>query len=174
MICNKCVIDKPLTDKYFRPNLTSKFGFRRDCRDCEAGKAREKWKANPEHGRAILRAYLNRLTPEQRTQRRKDARQWQEENHDRNREHKNRAQTKRQMKKKGVYEEDIEILVLLERDDGVCGICGDDIDCFAKKPDPLSPSVDHIQPISGGGAHAYWNVQAAHLGCNILKGGVRA
>ncbi len=31
-------------------------------------------------------------------------------------------------------------------------------------------SLDHVVPIARGGADAPWNVQSAHLGCNVKKG----
>jgi 5-methylcytosine-specific restriction endonuclease McrA len=38
-----------------------------------------------------------------------------------------------------------------------------------KAPDPMSPSLDHILPLSKGGTHEPRNVQLAHLGCNVRK-----
>lgn len=67
-----------------------------------------------------------------------------------------------QARKLGQWIEHIDALIVLERDDGVCGICGGDVD-------PFDFHVDHIWPISKGGLHAYWNVQAAHPGCNARK-----
>lgn len=58
-----------------------------------------------------------------------------------------------------------------ERDDWTCGLCGEPIDQSAKKPHPKSPSIDHVIPIILGGEHSLRNVQAAHLGCNVRKGG---
>ena len=60
------------------------------------------------------------------------------------------------------YIEDVDPLVVLERDDGICGICLDDVD-------PTNFHVDHIFPISLGGEHSYANVQAAHPFCNVSK-----
>jgi 5-methylcytosine-specific restriction endonuclease McrA len=54
-------------------------------------------------------------------------------------------------------------LIVLEHDDGMCGICGDDVD-------PLKFHVDHVIPLARGGSHTYDNVQAAHPTCNIRKG----
>jgi 5-methylcytosine-specific restriction endonuclease McrA len=45
-----------------------------------------------------------------------------------------------------------------------CGICGE-----AYAVDDLR-SLDHIIPVSRGGADAPWNVQSAHLRCNQIKG----
>lgn len=53
---------------------------------------------------------------------------------------------------------------------GTCGICGNALDRSARHPDPLSPSLDHIVPVSRGGAHVVANLQWAHLICNIRKG----
>lgn len=59
--------------------------------------------------------------------------------------------------------ERLEPLVVLERHDGVCGICGGDVDPFAFH-------MDHIVPLARGGAHTYANLQPAHPSCNVRKG----
>lgn len=56
------------------------------------------------------------------------------------------------------------------RDNWTCKLCRQPIDPSIAWPDPMSPSVDHIVPLSRGGAHAMSNVQSAHLGCNSSKG----
>ncbi|HTE56958.1 MAG TPA: HNH endonuclease [Kofleriaceae bacterium] len=56
------------------------------------------------------------------------------------------------------------------RDDWTCRLCSLPIDPAVAWPDPMSPSVDHVIPLSRGGAHAMGNVQSAHLGCNSSKG----
>lgn len=55
------------------------------------------------------------------------------------------------------------------RDNWTCRLCWLPIDPEVAWPDPMSPSVDHIVPLSRGGAHALSNVQSAHLGCNSRK-----
>lgn len=57
-----------------------------------------------------------------------------------------------------------------ERDGWTCKLCGESIDRDVAWPDPKSPSLDHIVPLSKGGAHSTTNVQSAHLGCNSSKG----
>ena len=59
---------------------------------------------------------------------------------------------------------------IFERDDWVCQLCGLPVDREARAPAPRSPSLDHIVPLSRGGAHSRANVQLACLGCNIKKG----
>lgn len=56
------------------------------------------------------------------------------------------------------------------RDEWTCQLCQQPIDPAVAWPDPMSPSVDHIVPLSKGGAHAMINVQSAHLSCNSSKG----
>ncbi len=57
------------------------------------------------------------------------------------------------------------------RDGWTCQLCHEPIDQAIAWPHPKSPSIDHIIPLSRGGAHALSNVQSAHLGCNSSKGG---
>lgn len=60
-------------------------------------------------------------------------------------------------------------LEVYERDSWICKICNNPVDSGLDWPDPMSPSLDHVVPISKGGPHAYTNVQLAHLGCNSRK-----
>lgn len=61
-------------------------------------------------------------------------------------------------------------LDVYERDEWKCGICAEPVGRDIKHPDPKSPSLDHILPLSKGGHHVMKNVQLAHLDCNIRKG----
>jgi 5-methylcytosine-specific restriction endonuclease McrA len=56
------------------------------------------------------------------------------------------------------------------RDGWVCGICAEIVDPAQQWPAAGSPSVDHVVPLSKGGAHDPSNVQLAHLSCNSSKG----
>jgi 5-methylcytosine-specific restriction endonuclease McrA len=59
-----------------------------------------------------------------------------------------------------------------ERDGWLCGICCDTahpVDPTQRRPHPLSPSIDHIVPIDGGGTHTRNNVQITHWFCNLEK-----
>ncbi len=59
---------------------------------------------------------------------------------------------------------------LISRDALVCHWCQGVIDLDVQWPDPLSKSIDHIVPVSKGGAHTLENCQLMHLGCNSSKG----
>lgn len=68
----------------------------------------------------------------------------------------------RRARRRERFVENVSPLVVLERDDGVCGICGEDVD-------PTHFHVDHILPLSRGGEHSYANTQPAHPVCNQRK-----
>lgn len=52
----------------------------------------------------------------------------------------------------------------------VCGICGKPVDFSYRYPHPLSPTVDHIIPVSKGGHPSdLANLQLAHRCCNRQK-----
>ena len=59
---------------------------------------------------------------------------------------------------------------IADRDGWTCGLCGEQVDRTLKWPHADSPSLDHVQPLSKGGAHDPDNVQLAHLRCNVAKG----
>lgn len=70
----------------------------------------------------------------------------------------------------GVEYEYVNPRKVFERDKWRCGICGGPVDQTLKYPDPLYASLDHIVPMSCGGAHSYANTQCSHLKCNVDKG----
>lgn len=74
---------------------------------------------------------------------------------------------RRRARKLSQHVEDVHRLVVLERADGVCGVCGGDVD-------PLDFHVDHIVPLVHGGDHSYANTQATHPSCNLRKGAYQA
>lgn len=68
---------------------------------------------------------------------------------------------------RGAYEKNREIILKTQT---VCGICGKPVDFSYKYPHPLSPTVDHIIPISKGGHPSdLSNLQLAHRCCNRQK-----
>ena len=76
----------------------------------------------------------------------------------------------RRARKLGTQVEDIRAIDIYERDIWLCGLCATPVDPDSQYPDPMSPSLDHVLPLSRGGTHTYENVQLAHLTCNVSKG----
>ena len=68
------------------------------------------------------------------------------------------------------YDRTVTRAAVLDRDGWICGLCSEPIPKDADYPSYGYGSLDHIKPLSKGGAHVWSNVQAAHLGCNIAKG----
>ncbi|MET8278278.1 HNH endonuclease [Micromonospora sp. NPDC005174] len=61
---------------------------------------------------------------------------------------------------------DVEIF---ERDRWICHLCRTRINRRLAWPHPRSASLDHVIPVSRGGAHVRANVKATHLVCNLRK-----
>lgn len=80
------------------------------------------------------------------------------------------TRARRRAWKLGVRWEPIGLSTLSRRDGGLCHICNKPVLWTAKAPDPLSPSIDHVVPLSRGGSHTMGNTALAHFRCNYLKG----
>lgn len=91
--------------------------------------------------------------------------------------HGKRGRRLEKMVANGKVDASITLDALIERDNGICYICGEKID--KKDCEPCGktkrwgakyPSIDHVIPISKGGTHTWDNVKLAHMMCNALKG----
>lgn len=54
-------------------------------------------------------------------------------------------------------------------DEYVCYLCEEQLDPDSRHPNPKSPTIDHVVPLSKGGADARNNVRTACLQCNLRK-----
>lgn len=84
----------------------------------------------------------------------------------------------RQERIKASRKDPVNLSELIERDKGICHICGGKVSARAKKGkgngwqgDPKYPTIDHVIPLSRDGAHTWGNVKLAHWKCNVKKGG---
>lgn len=75
---------------------------------------------------------------------------------------------KRRAQKNGTATEKIRAVEIFARDEYRCYLCGEETS--GEWPEPLSPSLDHVIPLSKGGTHTQDNVKCAHLRCNVAKG----
>jgi 5-methylcytosine-specific restriction endonuclease McrA len=147
--CTRCGDTKPLHE-FYRRNADGASGYASACKTCS--------KAN------------KRRTEEQAAIKAQQARDWYWQNKERRQHYvvENRdifrvQSSRRRARKQEAFVEEVLPLVVLERHDGVCGICGGDVD-------PFDFHVDHIMPLARGGEHSYANTQPAHPSCNIAKG----
>ena len=76
---------------------------------------------------------------------------------------------RKRAKRFNVKVEEITPIEIFKRDNWACQICGKKVKKDKYYPDPMSPSIDHIIPLSKGGDHIKKNVQLTHLRCNIKK-----
>jgi len=72
------------------------------------------------------------------------------------------AQTRR-ARLLGQWVEDVDHLVVWDRDNGICDIC-------KELADPNDWHLDHIVPLALGGEHSYANTAVSHPTCNRRKG----
>lgn len=78
---------------------------------------------------------------------------------------------RRRALKRATQVEPVDTLAIYARDQWVCRLCETALDPDIAWPEPMSASLDHVVPLILGGAHVADNLQAAHLVCNIRKGG---
>ena len=57
-----------------------------------------------------------------------------------------------------------------DRDHWLCHLCFSGVNPTLPAGHFGSKTLDHLLPVSEGGAHAIENVYLAHLGCNRLRG----
>lgn len=90
--------------------------------------------------------------------------------------HKECIHKERAIKYNVSYDPSINIKELIDRDNGICALCGKPIDIndghWANGVWYTGlnyPTIDHIIPMSKGGSHTWNNVQLAHMICNSSK-----
>lgn len=71
-------------------------------------------------------------------------------------------ESRRRAQKAGAFVEHVSFEVLYQRDRGICSICH-------QRCPKAQASIDHIVPLSKGGAHSYANCALACLTCNFSK-----
>ncbi len=97
---------------------------------------------------------------------RETERRWRENNVDAVRE-KNQRRRARLL---GAYVAPVDLDLIWDRDEGICGICLAPIDLSLEWPHRQSLILDHVVALADGGTHEPDNVQLAHAACNARKG----
>lgn len=180
--CGRCGVEQPLAA--FNRDKARKDGHHTYCRGCNASRFRERrlrdgdlvraqdrerHERHREARNAAARDY-NRLHARENAD---QAREWRERNQEychaelrryarENPDLVAALHARKRARRRTQMVEFVSPLVVLERDDGVCGICGGDVD-------PFDWHLDHIVPLSRGGEHSYANTQPSHPACNLRK-----
>lgn len=170
-ICSKCETALPITE--FHKNSKLSDGVFNHCKSCEKIRRRLYYEANrqneidyaigwqkvnPEAKREADRRY-NRKHSALHVAR---VRQWCLDNPEQARRLARRKDATRRARLLGAFVEDVDPILVYERSNGICGICGKEVG--------MDFHVDHIIPLACGGMHEYANAQAAHPSCNRKKG----
>jgi len=90
--------------------------------------------------------------------------------HSKKRAQRSAAKALRRLRTKLATVEDVDPIVVFERDGWVCRLCG--IATPREKRgvcEPDAPELDHIIALAAGGEHSYRNTQCACRRCNLLK-----
>lgn len=145
---------KPSDDFYSDKSKVD--GLSTYCRECRKNKTRGWYRANPEKAKESA-AEWRAANPERY---REHQRKWQREHPKERAELSNRRRVR--LAGNGPIEK-IDPWFIYERDGGKCHICG-------KRVATKDMSLDHLVPVSKGGAHMATNLRLAHRVCNVRRG----
>ena len=148
---------------FFYKRSRYKDGFANQCRECSRKSAKDWGQAYPE--KVSARTKLWRIKNYKRYL--AYNKQWAKDHPETERKKRQRREA---LLRGASIIENIDIAVVASRDKWVCQICHKRVSQSLKFPHPLSPSLDHVIPITEGGNHTYQNVALAHLRCNGIKG----
>lgn len=192
--CTRCGDLKLITE--FSPLKKGRGGRHSWCRKCKNLYCKEKHIENPEKKRLKDRLYRERNLEtvrekdRERTRdpqkRRRDYLKWLSEHPKRSKEIKRNwekrnpdkvmdASRRKRARRKNAIIEKFTAVEIFNRDNWICQLCHRPVNKKLRWPDPKSPTLDHIIPISKGGTHERKNTQLAHAVCNMKasSGGVK-
>lgn len=163
--CRVCGEEKPLSE--YTKSKGNRDGHVTICKPCDRAKAAAYRESHPTQWGEWYAVNRERYlaTPRHRTpaQRAAAKRSQRERNRDRWREKRRSEKHAREAKLRGVERETVLLSVLIERDGARCQICG-------RTQGADEWTVDHVLPVSRGGAHTYVNCRLAHRSCNTRRG----
>lgn len=170
-LCTKCQVERGIDQ--FREDARYKDGYHGWCRSCRTAASRRSHHKRRDANVARMRAYRERQGIEARREYRQRThdtekntarcRRWAQENPEQRRALNSSGGARYRARKVEQFVEVVDPQVVWERDEGVCGMCG-------QAADRADWQLDHIVPISKGGEHSYANTQVSHPTCNRRKG----
>ena len=171
-VCSKCKEEKPL-DK-FPPHDQTRDRRATSCRACRSTYNKKRYLQDPEHHERVLaqgrkwRAsnpdYPSEWAAENKERVINAHREWRANNREKDVKAHAKSNQIRRARKQGVeFDRTVSLDSAYERFHGMCGIC-------LKPCLRQDASLDHVHPLSKGGAHTWDNIQLAHRTCNSRKG----
>ena len=148
--CVRCEETKPT--ECFKPEARYRSGFASWCRECRAAACRSEY--DPVSTALRTRGY--------RASNLKKVRDQEKQRPSNTPELSRKTSATYRARKRKAYVEDVDPAHVWERDEGVCGIC-------QQPADRTDWHLDHVIPLSRGGAHSMANVQVSHPACNLSK-----
>ncbi|MFF4892929.1 HNH endonuclease [Micromonospora chersina] len=154
--CNECLA------AYVQEYRAARAAVTRECIDC----------ADCGSWVALVRKGQSRRRCDPCSNKRRDAMaaRWEAAHHDYRTAKWRRQKHRRRAKLRGADSERFNDRDIFVRDRWICQICGYKINPATKYPHPRSASLDHIVPLSEGGAHSRANTRLACWICNSRRG----
>jgi 5-methylcytosine-specific restriction endonuclease McrA len=153
--CNLCREDKP--SEAFSKCSAREDGLQNYCKLCASDKRKARYEANKEAEREQNRKWFQDNRPWERPERKEYLRAWMDENRERS--NYTKALRKHKIRAGGGSIDLVDWLALCDEYGNKCLRCG--------KPEV---TMDHVVPISKGGAHSIDNLQPLCGSCNSSKG----
>ncbi len=153
--CNLCREGKP--NEAFSKCSARVDGLQNYCKECASIKRKERYEVKKDEEREQNRQWFQKNQPWKRPEKREYLKAWLAENRDRK--NLSNALRKHRIRAGGGTIRLIDWLTLCEKFDNKCLNCGKE-----------EITMDHVIPISKGGAHNIENVQPLCVSCNCSKG----
>ena len=158
--CTRCGEDQPPSSLYADRSKPS--GLKPACKACMDEARRSRVAADPANYAEIQRRYVEAHPNDARV----NTARYRASNIDavRNRRQEYRARSR------GSTVATVDRAAIIARDASTCHLCGLPADQALAWPDPMSLTLDHLLPLSAGGAHDPANLPVAHLVCYQRNG----
>lgn len=157
-LCTKCLTELPIGDFYVRGSGK----VDATCKRCNRRYCAERRRLNPDLYARFDRESRQRNAITQKAQRDR----YRREHYDY---FLQKSAERRASQKRSPQVAQVSRKAIITRDRRACYLCGDVLDPMHKRPHPKAITLDHVVPLSRGGAHTADNLRVACYSCNMRK-----